>query len=115
MAEERRRSTRVHCLVPIRFYPEGAGQAIETLTKDLGTGGLCVFSPIALPASCHVTAEAIFGTGQPPVPFCAMAAWSQPTESGNQFCVGLHFDHPNTPLHRQVSEYISKLSYQLSA
>ena len=112
MDVERRQTARVPCLVPVQVYPEGAFQAIETLTRDIGTAGLCVFSPLALPSGCHVTIHAVFGIGQPQVTFCARTAWSQPTTSGNQFCLGLQFDHLNPDLYRRLSVYVSKLSLQ---
>ena len=115
MQTERRRSKRVQCLVPVRFYPEGASQAIETLTKDLGTGGLCVFSPVALPSNCHVLAEAVLGSGQTPLSFCARTSWTQTMPFGHQFCIGLQFDHPNEEIDRRLSVYINRLSPQPTA
>ena len=110
MDVERRQTARVSCMVPVQVYPEGSFQAIETLTKDLGFGGLCVFSPIALPSACHVTIHAVLGMGQPPVTLCAKTAWSQPTTSGNQFCIGFHIDHPNPLVYIRLSIYFAKLS-----
>ena len=115
MEPERRCAVRVHCLVPVRVYPAGAHQAIETLTRDLSPGGVCVFSPVALPADSHVTAEAVLGSGQAPIVFRARTAWSRPMLSGSQFFVGLQFDRDQQQIHRLLSAYIDKLSLQPSS
>ena len=115
MDVERRQTARVSCMVPVQVYPDGAVQAIETLTKDLSSCGLCVFSPIALPPTCHVTIHAVFGIGQPPVTFCARTAWFRSTPSENQFRIGLHIDHPSSLDNIRLSTYITKLSRQAVA
>ncbi len=115
MDVERRQAARVPCMVPVQVFPEGATHTIETLTKDLSSDGLCVFSSIALPSACHVTIHAVLGTGQPPVTFCASTAWSKSAPSGNQFCIGLHIDHKNPRAQIRLSTYFAKLSRQTVA
>ncbi len=107
--ENRRRFQRVQALLPIRLYFQGELKVIETLTKDLGFGGLRCLSPNPTPPKTPVSIELTLGFVEKPVTLRAKTAWLNKIPQSNQFYLGITFQdisESNTVL----SSYINKSS-----
>ena len=114
MQEELRRAPRVRCYLPIRLYPQGEHRVIETLSKDLGLGGVSCLSPISLPMSTPLTVEILLGQGEPPIHLQSRVSWFTELSDGEQFQLGLSFDHVNEFEARQLSLCITRFTSHLS-
>lgn len=110
MTEERRQFPRVRCYVPVRLYPQGEMRVIETLTKDLGMGGLRVLSPFLTPVATPISVELIIGVAEEPLSLRAQTVWFETISQSDQFYLGLAFQHPSPETSTRLSRYIERIS-----
>ena len=106
---EKRRFPRVACMLPVRLYPTGERKLIETLTKDLSTGGLKCLSPVPKPVATALSLELALGQGELPVNLRAKVAWFQSVPRSDQFYMGLCFLDISDEEHKRLSRYIEKV------
>ena len=114
MLQERRRTSRVRCYLPIRLYPQGEHRVIETLSKDLGLGGMSCLSPIHRPIATPVAVELMLGQGQPALNLHARVSWFTEVPNSEQFQLGLSFDQMTELQSRQLSLCIDRFTSHLS-
>jgi len=114
MWQEHRRSARVDCLLPVRLYPRGEPKVIETLTKDLGAGGLRVVSPVLTPVTTRLSVELILGRGEAPLSLNAHVIWFQAIDQSEQFYLGLAFQGLSGQDSERLSRYLDLVSSQPS-
>ena len=114
MLQESRRTPRVRCYLPIRLYPQGEHRVIETLSKDLGLGGMSCLSPVHRPIATPLSVEIMLGQGQPPVNVHAQVIWFTEVPNSEQFQLGLAFDPLNELQSRQLSRCLDRFTSHLS-
>lgn len=110
MSEERRRFHRVRCYLPIRLYPQGEIKVIETLTKDLGLGGLRVLSPILTPVATPLSLEIAIGAAEEPLSLRAQTVWFQAVPQSEQFYLGIAFRDLTQETTKRLSRYLERAS-----
>ncbi len=114
MVPERRRTSRVRCYLPIRLYPQGEHRVIETLSKNLGAGGMSCLSPVHKPIATPLSVELIVGQGQPPLNLHAQVIWFSEVPNSEQFQLGFSFDQMTEFKTRQLSVCVDKFTSHLS-
>jgi len=114
MWQERRQSARVGCLLPVRLYPPGEPKVIETLTKDLGAGGLRVVSPVLTPVTTRLSVELTLGIEETPLSLNAQVIWLHAIQHSEQFYLGLAFQGLSSRDTEHLSRYLGKISSQPS-
>ncbi len=107
---ERRGTPRVGCVVPVQLYTNNEPKVIETLTKDLSTGGLRCLSPVAKGTASPVSLEMTLGQGERPLSLRAKIVWFERIPHGNQFYLGLAFQNLSDQDTRRLSRYLERLS-----
>jgi len=107
---ERRRAPRVGCVLPVKLYANHEPKVIETLTKDLSTGGLRCLSPVAKSAVSPVSLEMTLGQGERPLSLLAKVVWFERIPSSNQFYLGLAFQNISDKYTRRLSRYLERLT-----
>ena len=110
MLQERRRFLRKRCYLPVRLYPQGAATVIETLSKDISTGGLKCLSPIPVPIATPLSIELDLGIGKGVVFLRGHAAWFQEIPQSDQCYLGVIFDDPSEHSRQLLSRYIEPLA-----
>jgi len=114
MRQERRAVPRLQCYLPIRLFLLGQRRLIQTLTKDLGLGGLRCLSPVVTPASTPLSLELTLGAGHRPVSLRAQVVWIKEVPHSDQFQFGLSFQELSEEDTKLLSTYLTKLSLQSS-
>ena len=114
MLQESRRTPRVRCYLPIRLYPQGEHRVIETLSKDIGLGGMSCLSPVHRPIETPLAVEIILGQGEPPLNLQAQVTWFSEVSNGEQFHLGLSFHSVTELQSRQLSRCIDRFTSHLS-
>ena len=112
---ERRRASRVSCVLPIQISADGTPKIIETLTKDLSLSGLRCLSPSSKPPTSKVSLEITLGKGARPFSLQARVVWYETVPNSHQFYMGLAFDHLTEANSKRLSRYIEKLSVPQTA
>jgi len=113
MHEERRQSARVQCYLPVRFVVQGQRRVIQTLTKDLGLGGLRCLSPVVTPAAAPLSLEITLGAGTRPLNVQAKVVWLKEVPQSQQFHLGIVFKDLSEEDTKLLSTYLNKFSSQL--
>ena len=108
MGEERRAASRVQLYLPVRVAKAGHAQPIETLTKDLGIGGLRCLSPTVLPVTTPVDVELVLSGGQDAVTIRGRTAWFRTIPESEQFEVGISFLEMSPQIKRRLSMYLDR-------
>ena len=111
MGEERRAASRVQLYLPVRVAKAGHAQPIETLTKDLGIGGLRCLSPTVLPVTTPVDVELVLSGGQDAVTIRGRTAWFRTIPESEQFEVGISFLEMSPQMKRRLSMYLDHLTH----
>lgn len=106
MSEERRRSARIRCVLPVRLYPQGETKVIQTLTKDVSIGGLKCLSPVSKPVSTALSVELDLGRDKTVIQVRARTVWFQQVPNGDQFYLGIIFDDLSNQNRQLLSRYI---------
>ena len=114
MVQERRRFPRIGCMLPVRLYPRDNPKVIETLTKDLGQGGLRCLSPSSRTVSSLVSLEIALGPGERPLSLRACIVWVEMVPNSKQFYLGLAFQDLSDEDTVRLSSYIDKVSSHLN-
>ena len=87
---ERRHSARVRAYLPVRLYRPGSS-VIETLTKNLGTGGLRCVSTSFTRVGQELTLEAPVDIGHQLLSLRGRVAWFRILPESEQYDVGISF------------------------
>ena len=112
MHQERRQSPRVQCYLPVRLIVQGQRRVIQTLTKDLGIGGIRCLSPVVTPSSVPVSMEITLGAGTRLVNVRAQVVWLKEVPHSDQFHLGIVFQDLSEEDTKLLSTYLSRLSSQ---
>ena len=114
MSSERRSAPRFRAYLPVRIQKPGAGQVVETLTKDLGVGGLRCLSSTLFPISAEVSVELMLSKGEEPFSIRGRTVWFRMIPHSEQFDLGIvFFDLPDHSK-RRLSAYMDRLASHLS-
>lgn len=113
MLGDRRKSQRVHAYHPVRLHRPGTPHVIETLSKDLGFGGLRCISPVEFPVSTELDVEVVLATGQAPFSARGRMVWFRTLPESEQFDLGISFTGASPVDNRRLSAYIGRLSPQV--
>ena len=89
--DERRTAPRVACVLPVRFMVAGSPHPIETLSKNLGLGGLMCLSPRRLPLLSPISLEMPLGRSREPLIVQGLVRWIQEIQDSQQYFVGITF------------------------
>jgi len=114
MRNERRKTPRVRAYRPIRLQPASASQVVETLTKDLASGGVRCISPTVFPVATELSVELHLVGGQEPITLRGEAVWFQTIPNSEQFEVGIAFRTVPAPTLRRLSVCLEEISLQAS-
>ncbi len=78
--EERREFVRLDTRLEASYTALPAGTAKQTMTKNVGGGGLCVFTDQVLPPGTRLQVAMTLPGREQPVHFIAEVVWSEPYE-----------------------------------
>ena len=112
MFQERRSAPRIRTYHPVRIFRPGNVKPIETLTKDLGSGGFRCISSDVFPVSTELNVELVLSTGEELLSARGRTAWFQMIPKCDQFDIGITFVDLS-PHHRQhLLTYLERSSHQ---
>jgi len=100
--------------LPIRLR-QGGQRVAETLTKDLGTGGVRCVCQTLTPVGHEVTLEIPVGPGHELVSVRGRAVWFHILPESEQFDLGIAFLELNDRTKRLLSTYIEQVSSQTAS
>ena len=113
---DRRTSARVRVYRPLQLRQPGGGRPlVETLTKDIGTGGFKCLSTILIPVSTEVRVHLMLSTGDEPLEIRGKAAWLREIPESEQFDLGIAFLDLSPQTKRRLSVYLERLSYNTTS
>ena len=115
MDEERRSQPRTRAYLPVRLHKTSSPQLVETLTKDVGLGGIRCLSPTLFPVSTEVTVELVLSTGQEPLTMRGRTAWFSMIPESEQFDLGISFFELQPHHQRRLSTFLELLAGKSSA
>ena len=110
MADERRAVPRFRAYLPVRIQKPGTPHVVETLTKDLGVGGVRCLSATLFPIATEVSVELVLSTGEEPFSVRGRAVWFRMIPHSEQFDLGIAFLDVPPQGKRRLSAYIDRLS-----
>lgn len=110
MGEERRSTPRIRAYCPLRLHRTGAPHIIETLTKDVGLGGLRCLSCTVLPVSTEVSVELMTSSGEEPLTLRGRTVWFGAIPQSEQFDLGIVFSELSPQTKRRLSVYLDRIS-----
>ncbi|HEX9780113.1 MAG TPA: PilZ domain-containing protein [bacterium] len=115
---ERRQTARIRTHLPVRLSDSRTQQVMQTLTKDLGTGGLRCISQSAVAIDTPFTVEVtVPGRGEI-VKLRGRTAWLGTIPYSGQYELGIQFLEQTELTSRLLSAYIERFlpeSYQVTA
>ena len=114
MAIDRRNTPRFRAYRPVRLQKPGSLQIVETLTKDLGVGGLRCVSPALFPVSTEVNVELVLSSGEEPFSIRGRTVWFLMIPHSEQVELGIEFIELENQNKRRLSVYIDYLASHLS-
>ena len=110
MVQERRTAQRFRAYLPVRLRKQNTPQVVETLTKDLSTGGLRCVSPTLCPVATDVTVELMMSIGEEPLLLRGKTAWFRAIPESEQFEFGVTFSEFSPQSKRRLSAYLERLA-----
>ena len=87
-------------------------RVVETLTKDLGPGGLCCLSSTLFPVATELGVELVLSAGREPLSVRGKTAWFRMIPHSEQFDVGIVFQEMTLEDKRRLSAYLERLVNQ---
>ena len=111
----RRQSSRLTCVLPIRLYLQDELQVIETLAKDIGIGGIRVLAESPVPLSTPVSLELVLRPGETPVHLEATVVWCEPIGHAKSRHLGIAFSHVSVKNSERLSGYLEQLVLRLNS
>jgi len=78
--EERRKWKRLEINLPVKYEVLLTKEAGESITKDIGAGGVCVFSSKPLKEGTRLRAEIKLPNQEKPIRFTGEVLWSEPRD-----------------------------------
>ena len=112
MIAERRSAQRYRTYCPVRLHPSSVIPVVETLTKDLSSGGLCCLSSTLFPVSTELQVELVVAVGSEPLSARGRAVWFRTIPQSDQFTLGIAFQDLSPHDKRRLSVYLDRLSSQ---
>ena len=110
LPSERRRWPRLSSHVPVRYQDIATHRYTETLSNNLGGGGVQCVTHEFLPASRELLLEISLYRATPPVKARARVAWIQKVAHADQYRVGLEFLQLPDDLRRTLDAYLDTAS-----
>ncbi len=111
MVEERRQCQRFRAYLPVRFLtPILSPQPVETLTKDLSSGGLRCISPTSCPVLTELGIDLVLASGDEQLSVRGKTAWFRAIPESEQFEFGIQFSNLSPQNKRRLSAYIERLA-----
>ncbi len=96
--------------LPVRVRQFNSTHFQETLTKDLGLGGLRYISATPVPVLTECTLELMLASGKEPLQLRGRAVWFQTIPHSDQFEVGVAFFEVPEETKRRLSTYLQRIS-----
>ena len=96
----------------MRLEFRGLPEIIETLTKDIGLGGLRCILPNPIPVATPVVLELVVGPGQEPLSLPGRAAWFRMLPQSEQAELGIVFEDLPVETRRRLSTFFDRLAQQ---
>ena len=109
MHTDRRERPRASCVLPVRLMPLGERTIIETLTKNVSTGGVKCISSIERPVGTRMSVELDLGDRREPVRARGLVSWFGMVPDSDQFFIGITFTELEPDDRRHLSGYLDKL------
>lgn len=113
MSTERRHAIRHRAYLPLRLragVASAAPMAVETLTKDISTGGVRCLSPHPLPVASDANLELVLAAAQEPLAARAVVRWFRSLPYSDQFELGLAFEDLSQQSARRLSSCLDRFS-----
>ena len=110
MGEERRSHPRVRAYRPVRLQQSGMPKVFETLTKDVGVGGLRCVTTTVFPVATELQVELALATGELPLSVRARAMWFRDIPHSEQYELGVAFVDLHERDKRRLSAYFDRLT-----
>jgi hypothetical protein len=105
---------RLRAYRPLRFQVRGTPRAVETLTKDLGIGGLRCVSPEAPAVSTELSLEVVLARGREPLSARGRTAWFRDLPHSEQVELGISFVDLSPHEQKRLGDYLEELLRQPS-
>ena len=105
---ERRAVPRVRSYLPVRLYQLGK-PVLETLSKDIGGGGIRCVSSTLIPVGSEIRLEVPLPNGEPILNLRGKAAWFRILPESDQFEVGISFLDVTDRTKRLLSRYFESI------
>jgi len=115
MGEERRSDPRIRAYRPVRLQQPSTPLVVETLTKDLGLGGMRCISPSLFPVSSELNVELVLSRGEEPFTVRGKTMWFRTIPQSEQFDIGIVFLEVPAEKKRRLSSYLDRISHQLAS
>ena len=109
-SEERRRAPRIRTYRPVRLHMPGGPKVVETLTKDLASGGVRCLSPVSVPVASELQVELVLSSGEEPLAIKTQTVWFRTIPYSDQFELGMAFRDVSPASMRRLSGYLQCLS-----
>ena len=109
MEQEQRRALRCRIYRPVRVQPSRQPVILETLTKNVGLGGLCCISSRVIPTATELRVELMLSDGEELLSLKGKVVWFQAIPHSEQFDLGIAFLDVPACDQRRLSTYCSRL------
>jgi len=111
---DRRANPRARVYLPVRLR-QGGQRVVETLTKDLGVGGIRCVSQTLTPVGREVAVEIPVGPGHELVSVRGRAVWFHVLPDSEQFDLGIMFIELNDRTKRLLSTYLEQFAAETAS
>lgn len=89
--EERRKSERIESRCPVRYQFKGQPEYFDTVTRDIGQGGLRFITSQFVPNFSEILLELSLRSSLEPVRAAGKIAWTQKLPHCDRYQVGVQF------------------------
>jgi hypothetical protein len=110
MADERRTAQRIRAYRPVRLHHATSPRIVETLTKDISSGGIRCLSSSLFPVAAEFNIELVLSMGNGPVSARGKTVWFQTIPQSEQFELGIAFTDIPFQDKRRLSAYLSTIA-----
>ena len=110
-ATERRRFQRIDSNVPIKYRNlRTATVTINSLTKDIGEGGVRFKTNEFISLACRLVVEMTLPTIQKPIKAISKVAWIKKMPSGEEYELGNQFLEISKEDRSLITDYVNRIS-----
>ncbi len=110
MTKERRHAPRIRAYLPLQLQLRDAPGVVETLTKDIGTGGVRCLSPRPVPVASEFGLHVFLGRSLEPLSGRGQVRWFRSLPYSDQFELGIAFEALSESETRRLSTCLDRMA-----